>query len=125
MSKFIYFNSAKKVWSAPPLDSLYNTEDSLGDILLRSLSVEPDKISEVHDEVGVVIRRDDIRTKSLSVSEKIKSLNLKEGDVVTFACRNFSDLSSLICGCILSGVVVNPVNPEYSLGLYWFFDCFN
>lgn len=116
MLKFKNYDSATKVWSSPPLVSICNPKDSLVDILLQGLTVEPDKISEVHDEAGIVLKCEDIRKRSLTVSKKLKSLNLKSGDVVTFACRNFPDLSSLICGCIIAGIVVNPVNPEYNSG---------
>lgn len=117
MSKFNYYNSKTKVWSAPKHVSIFNPENSLGDILLYGLSGTPDKLSEFHDESGVILKCKDILHKSIQVAEKLKSMNLKPGDVVSFACRNVPGLTSLICGCIIAGLVVNPVNPDYQTGM--------
>lgn len=116
MSKYNCYNSKTNVWSAPPQVSVFNPKSSLGDVLLHGLSGTPDKLSEIHDEAGVILKCEDIRNKSICVAENLKIMNLKAGDVVLFACRNGPELTSFICGCILAGIVVNPVNPDYHSG---------
>lgn len=117
MSKFNYYDSKTKIWGAPPSVSVYNPKSSLGEILIHGLNQTPEKLAEYHDEAGIILSCADILNKSFIISEKLRTLHLKPGDVVIFACTNIPELTPIICGCILSGVVVCPINPNFQTGV--------
>uniref|UniRef100_A0A336M2D2 CSON008065 protein n=1 Tax=Culicoides sonorensis TaxID=179676 RepID=A0A336M2D2_CULSO len=112
MSKFNLYNCKTKIWSAPQKASIFNPNASLGDILLHGLENTSDKLSEIYTKNNVTLKSKDVLEYSIRVAENLKKLNLKPGDVVTFSCRNISNLTSLFCGCIFARLVVNPVNPD-------------
>lgn len=113
-SNLAKFDPVTKVWTGPMGRYPYPMTTFVGELLLKSLDENPDKIVQInHDEETVWVAKD-LKFSSIRVAQNLIKLGIKPDDVIGFNTRNTEKVYPLILGCILSGALANPLHVSFT-----------
>lgn len=105
------FNSETKVWSGPKHDVIYNSNISLGSLILNVLKKTPEVVAQVSADDGVELTCHELRLRTMKIASHLISSGYKQGDVVGMITTNTENLSPLVFSCLTLGLPINTLAP--------------
>lgn len=107
------YDENTKIWSGPQIHNPFlNSQSSLGEMILKSLKAEPDRIIQISHDEGQELTCKEFLSLSIRSAQNLTKMGLKQGDVIAFLAKNSTKLAPLLHGCIFNGLPVNPIYPE-------------
>lgn len=107
----VNFDSEAKVWSGQKHDPIYNTNASLGYLILNVLRNTPDRITQVSDDTNVEITCNEMRMRSIKIANHLMITGLKQGDIVGVMATNSENLAPVVFACLTLGLPLNFLAP--------------
>lgn len=107
------FNPNTKTWKGTDVQRSFEESDSLGKSILNQLNKNLNKVIQINDNNGVSINGAEMRLQGIRVAENLKSLGLRQNDVISIIARNNHQLTPALLGCLLIGAPVNPLDPKF------------
>lgn len=111
MSKY---NSDTKTYSGPVLPGIFNPEANLGKIILDMLSRTPSKVIQINADTGYEMSCAEMKQRCVRVALNLRKFGYQQGDLVTLACINTDNVVPVYVGCLILGLVVNPLAPVFN-----------
>jgi 4-coumarate--CoA ligase len=103
------FNKETKVWSGPKVHPIYNSDQNLGQLIVKVLELTPDAVTQISADTGVSVTCGEMRDRILKIAAHLSGLGLKQGDVIGIVAANTENLAPLVFACFLMGYPVNPL----------------
>lgn len=107
------FNMETKIWEGPKVAYEFDLLTSVGAEVLKKLAETPDRVLHICHDDDVTKTCEETRIASIRVAQHLTKLGFKQGDVIGFICRNGSNLTAALYGCILIGTPVNPLDVGF------------
>lgn len=111
------FNPKTKLWESPKLPYSFPKDAFLGEEMLKKLKDTPRRVCQIFHEAQENchdLTCDELRVKSVRVSQNLMKLGITSDDIVGIVCRPSHDLSIALYGCIFIGAAVNPLDISFS-----------
>ncbi|EDS42049.1 4-coumarate-CoA ligase 3 [Culex quinquefasciatus] len=109
------FDPATKVWSGIHRPPLLNSEASLGQVILHTLSLNPSKEIQIDADTGRSMTNGELQLRAIRVVQNLKELGFCKGDMVTMACANSENVAPLAVGLLINGMPFNTLSPSYGV----------
>uniref|UniRef100_A0A336MF40 CSON000234 protein n=1 Tax=Culicoides sonorensis TaxID=179676 RepID=A0A336MF40_CULSO len=111
--EFVTFDSVNRVWKGPEINSIFNPNASLGEIILSVLAKTPNHITQISYDTGQKITCSEMRINSICVAENLKKLGYKIGDRFAILSRNNADVAPIVYGCFILGTPIHCLEPNF------------
>lgn len=108
------FDSVSKTWSGPKKVSIYNPEASLGQIIHRTLQVNPNNIVQINHTENISFTSNDVFKLSSRIAHSLMKRNISESDVVGIIATNTSIVMPLCFGCLFVGAAIHPLDVHFN-----------
>lgn len=102
--------SSEKIWRGPQWSPLYNSNVSLGQVLLTSLSHNSSDVGQICHDDGSEMKNSEIFQHSIRAALNLKDLGLKEGDIIGIAAKNSKFLAPIVIGAFTIGTPINTLD---------------
>lgn len=109
MEKFVTYDTIKKVWSGRKVHSIYNTETSVGYIILNVLKQTPERVTQVNHETNIEITCGEMYARSIKIANHLIKYGYKQGDIVGLISHNSDNVAPVIFACLTLGLTINPL----------------
>lgn len=109
------YDAEKREWYAPAISPLYNSNVSLGQLVINALSARPDGIAQICHEDGHESKNWEILRDTVRAAISLHGLGLNEGDVLGFAAANSRHVAPIVFAALTNGYPVGTVNPNFVL----------
>jgi 4-coumarate--CoA ligase len=103
------YDPIAKVWSGPICPCIYNTEISLGYLILDLFTKTPERVTQINADDGRETTCAEMRSKSIKMAAFLASLGLRQHDVVGIVAKNSENLLPVVIGCLTLGLPINPL----------------
>lgn len=104
------YNAATKIWSGPEKPPIYNTNVSLGYLILNIFKGTPDRITQVFADNDTEMTCHEMRVRTIKVANHLMKSGLKQGDVVGIMASNSENLAPVVFACFTLGLPVNTLS---------------
>lgn len=111
MSKY---DSSSKTWSGPVEPRIFNPEANLGQVILNLLSRTPAKVIQINADTGYEMTCAEMKLRIVRVALNLRRLGYRKGDLVTLVCTNTDNVVPVYVGCVVMGLVINPLAPVFN-----------
>lgn len=121
MSK-MNFDSINKIWSNRKLPTIYNSNVSVGYLILNILQNSPDEITQISCDSGIELTCRQMYQKTVNIATYLQEIDCKPGDIVGFLALNSDNLVPSVFACLTLGLPVHtlpPVLSETEIILYY------
>jgi 4-coumarate--CoA ligase len=105
------YDRGNKVWSGPKYDPIYNTNVSLGYLILNVLKKTPELVTQMSADTNIEITCHEMRQRIMKISTQLAASGLQQGDVVGIMASNSENLASIVFACFTLGLPINPLAP--------------
>ena len=106
---FARFDSKAKVWSGPKRDVIYNSNMSVGALILDVLQKTPEMVGQVSADNGIELTCHELRLRTMKMASHLMSSGLKQGDVVGLIAANTENLAPVVFACLALGLPFNTL----------------
>ncbi|XP_037028941.1 4-coumarate--CoA ligase 1-like [Bradysia coprophila] len=108
------FDEKEKLWTGLSRAPHYNINLSVGQAILQSLESNPNKIGQISDNNGMMLTNNEIRMKTIFVSQNLLKIGVKEGDVVAVIARNQHYVAPVVFACLTILAPVNTLDASFT-----------
>lgn len=109
-SKGSSYDPINKIWRGPVLPPIFNTEVSVGYLVLTTLKQNPDKVMVLNYDSGAKLTCSDIYSRTVKISSFLDSKSgLKQGDIVGVIAKNSENIIPTAYACFTLGYPINPL----------------
>lgn len=108
----VSYNEKDKIWSGAKHESIFNSNVSLGYLILNEFNKTPERITQVLADTGVEVTCYEMLQRSIKMAKHLQSLDLKQGDVVGFMASNNEYLGPIVFACFTLGLPANLLGPD-------------
>lgn len=116
------YDSIHKIWSGDKHETIFNSNVSLGYLILNELKKTPERITQVSADTGVEVTCYEMRQRSIKMAKHLQSLGLKQGDIVGIVGSNSEYLVPIFIACFTLGLPTSPLAPgvtdSYIINIY-------
>lgn len=99
------------MWSGPRKPNIFNTNVSLGCLLLNALEFSPDSVTQVSDDTGNEITCREMRSRAIKIAMHLHATGLKQGDIVGIVANNTDNVAPLVIACFTLGLPIHSLDP--------------
>ena len=107
-----------KVWSGSKFQTIYNSDASLGHLILNVLKNTPEMVTQVSADTNTEITCLEMRMRTIKMASYLNANSYKQGDVVGFIVKNSENLAPVVFACFALGLpvhVLSPIMDEYEI----------
>ena len=104
------YDSIEKIWNGPKLPPSYNTDASMGYLILNNLKMTPDRVVQVFHDTGVEMKGKEIYERSIKIIKYLESIGLAENDVAGVLALGSENLFPTVIACLTYGLPINAVS---------------
>jgi 4-coumarate--CoA ligase len=104
----------KNILYVPETATDYQNIPSAGQLLVQSLTADPDKVLLVSGITSEEVTAGELLKKAYNVANSLRALGLKSGDVLSIVSENRFEFAFTLFGCMLENITVAPINLTYS-----------
>ncbi|ALC47344.1 CG11453 [Drosophila busckii] len=106
-----HFDKYTKVWSGPRPAHFFDADCSIGKILFAFMRNHPTSLSQISDTEGTALTNGEAISFAIRIAQHLKSMSLRQDDVVGIAATNSTYLMPVVLGCLLNGTPFHAVSP--------------
>ncbi|XP_017072657.1 luciferin 4-monooxygenase [Drosophila eugracilis] len=114
MSCEVHYDAATRTWSGPRGKEFYGPEMTLGEVIMRVLQINADRVLQHCDPTGQELTGGQLAQQSARIAQAFKKFGLRKGDVIGISANNSTYLTSVVVAALLRGMPINPLHPEFS-----------
>lgn len=108
------YDAATKTWNGPKVPYPYPMDVIFGEIVLKNLTKNPDRVLQIFADDDTTLTCDQLRLSSIRVAQHLQNIGVQEDDVIGLITHHSHFATCFITGCILSGAIINPLDGEMS-----------
>lgn len=108
-NQLVIFDPINKIWSGEKLESIYNTDVSVGFLILNVLRQNPSKITQVSHETNVEVTCGQMFSRTIKIIKHLTSIGCKQGDIIGIVAGNSEHLAPVVFACLTLALPVNPL----------------
>ena len=108
------FDSKTKIWSGRKVKSIYNPDISLGQILYRTLQLNPSNVIQINHTENIQLTSDKVHKLSIRIALTLLEKNIENGDIVGIIAPNTSMVMPLCYGCLYIGAPIHPLDINFN-----------
>lgn len=112
----VHYDAATRTWLGPRGKEFYGPEMTLGEVTMRVLNLNADKILQHCDITGVQLTGRQLAQQGLTIERAFRQMGLQCGDVIGIAANNTSYLTGVTIAAMLCGTPINPLHPDFDQG---------
>lgn len=112
----VHYDAATRTWLGPRGKEFYGPEMTLGEVTMRVLNLNADKVLQQCDITGVELTGAQLARQGLIIEQAFKRLGLQCGDVVGISASNTTYLTGVTIAAMLCGTPINPLHPDFDQG---------
>lgn len=112
----VHYDAATRTWLGPRGKEFYGPEMTLGEVTMRVLNLNADKVLQHCDITGVELTGAELAQQGLIIAQAFRRLGLQCGDVIGISANNTSYLTGVTIAAMLSGTPINPLHPDFDQG---------
>lgn len=105
-----------KIWSNPESTPLYNLNANLGQVIIHSLSMYPNKIVQISADTDIKLTGREIRIRTIRIAENLRERGYKSGDILAICARNSENVAPVFYAALLLGTPINTLDPDFQIG---------
>lgn len=109
--KGVNFETKTKVWSGIKYMPIYNSNISLGYLILNVLKKTPERVTQVSADTNVEVTCHEMRMRTMKIAKHLMSSGFKQGDVVGVMASNSEHLAPVVFACLALGLPLNFLSP--------------
>lgn len=113
MNRESSFNAETKIWSGRKVKPIFNPKASLGQIIHRTLQVNPNNIIQINHTENVSLTSNNVFELSTRIALRLIEKNISQSDVVGIIATNTSIVMPLCYGCLFVGVPIHPLDVHF------------
>ncbi|KAH8374573.1 hypothetical protein KR200_001548 [Drosophila serrata] len=107
------YDPIQKVWSGTSIQSLYNEDLTVGQIIYRQLQRQPQRIFQISHTDNTRLTRLQMLQNASKVGCYLRDQGFDtETDMVGLLARNSTHVAALAYGCLFNGTPFHAVNPN-------------
>ncbi|XP_055313634.1 probable 4-coumarate--CoA ligase 3 [Sitodiplosis mosellana] len=107
------FNAEEKLWEGPDIKPFFNPKVSIGQVIIRMMSMHGPKIAQVSDDFGVQSTFNEILIKTIRVAQNLQKLKVPRKGVFGIIAHNNPDLAPILFAAFCLGCPVSPFDPAF------------
>ncbi|XP_049538729.1 luciferin 4-monooxygenase-like [Anopheles darlingi] len=113
------FDVVSKSWRGAPLPSLYNPNQSLGELLFRALQRAPTHIAQISADTGRMVTFRELFHWSVRIAQSLPAkCGVVPGDIIAVVVRNGEKVAPLVFGCFMANIAINALDPSFRVEDY-------
>ncbi|XP_062130985.1 luciferin 4-monooxygenase [Drosophila sulfurigaster albostrigata] len=109
----VHYDAATRTWQGPRGKEFYGPEMTLGEVTMRVLNLNADKVLQHCDPTGVELTGAQLAQQGLIIAQAFRRLKLSCGDVIGISANNTTYLTGVTIAAMLSGTPLNPLHPDF------------
>ncbi|XP_034107870.1 luciferin 4-monooxygenase [Drosophila albomicans] len=109
----VHYDAATRTWQGPRGKEFYGPEMTLGEVTMRVLNLNADKVLQHCDPTGVELTGGQLAQQGLIIAQAFRRLKLSCGDVIGISANNTTYLTGVTIAAMLSGTPLNPLHPDF------------
>ncbi|KAH8261127.1 hypothetical protein KR044_003825 [Drosophila immigrans] len=109
----VHYDAATRTWQGPRGKEFYGPEMTLGEVTMRVLNLNADKVLQHCDLTGVELTGGQLAQQGLIIAQAFRRLKLCCGDVIGISAYNSTYLTGVAIAAMLSGTPLNPLHPDF------------
>lgn len=110
-----YYDGENKIWKGPKHETVYNSNVSLGYLVLNILKNTPERITQVSADTDNEITCDEMRLRTMKIATHLMNSGFKQGDVAGVIASNTENLAPTVFACFTLGMPINFLAPTNSV----------
>ncbi|EDW02454.1 probable CoA ligase CCL7 [Drosophila grimshawi] len=110
----VHYDGATRTWMGPRGKEFYGPEMTMGEITMRVLNLNADKVLQHCDITGVELTGAQLAQQGLIIERAFRKLGLQCGDVIGISANNTSYLTGVTIAAMLCGAPINPLHPDFN-----------
>ncbi len=104
------YDAETKIWHGPKIPYPFPMDVTLGEIVLKNLSKNPNRILQIDAVDDTALSCDQLRISSIRVAQHLQNIGIQEDDVVGLITQHSHFTTCFITGCVLVGCILNPLD---------------
>ncbi|XP_017868727.1 PREDICTED: luciferin 4-monooxygenase [Drosophila arizonae] len=109
----VHYDAATRTWLGPRGKEFYGPEMTLGEVTMRVLNLNADKILQHCDITNVQLTGRQLAQQGLTIERAFRQMGLQVGDVIGIAANNTTYLTGVTIAAMLCGTPINPLHPDF------------
>ncbi|KAL7735341.1 hypothetical protein ACLKA6_015729 [Drosophila palustris] len=109
----VHYDAATRTWEGPRGKEFYGPEMTLGEVTMRVLNLNAEKVLQHCDITGMELTGAQLAQQGLIIAQGFKRLGLHCGDVIGISANNTTYLTGVTIAAMLSGTPINPLHPDF------------
>ncbi|XP_053695168.1 probable 4-coumarate--CoA ligase 1 [Sabethes cyaneus] len=112
---FTFFDPASKVWSGLGVPSLFNPNQSLGELVLTVLERNSNKVVQICADTGSRTTGSELRIRAIRIASNLQQMGYGSnvGEIFSMAVKNGEHTASVLFACFALGIPVNTLDPSF------------
>ncbi|KXJ82489.1 hypothetical protein RP20_CCG013480 [Aedes albopictus] len=116
---FTFYDPSTKIWRGHPRKSIFNPNQSLGELILQVLERNGAKVVQISADSGVEVTGDEMRLKTIRIAQNLMKMGyggskLGTGDIFTMLVRNGENTAPVAFACFALGIPVSTLDPTFT-----------
>ena len=109
----VNYDSEKKIWSGPVINSKYHGDTSLGQVIFERIRINPKNVLQINDSENTQLTNEQVLQMSVRLAMSLLEMNLKQTDFIGVMASNTTYTLPLTYGCWFSGIPFHATDVAY------------
>uniref|UniRef100_A0A1I8M4D1 AMP-binding enzyme n=1 Tax=Musca domestica TaxID=7370 RepID=A0A1I8M4D1_MUSDO len=106
------FDKYTKIWTGPKATNFFDADCSIGKILFAFMRNNPKNICQISDTEGTALNNNEALTFGIRIAQYLKTMGLRQDDVVGIVGTNTTYLMPVVLGCLLNCTPFHAINHK-------------
>jgi 4-coumarate--CoA ligase len=108
------YDPETKIWRGPKVLPIYNTNVSLGHLILEIFAKNSQFIGQINADTGKETTYYELRVTTIRIANSLANMGYKKGDSVSIMATNSEYLAPLTFALFVLGLPVNFLSPTFN-----------
>ncbi len=108
------FDPETKIWRGPVVPPIYNSNVSLGYMILSVFKNMPEHVHQINADTDKRTTCYEMKLRIIRIARHLKKLGYKKGDIVGAMASNSEHLGALIIACFVLGLPISFIAPNFT-----------
>jgi len=106
------FDAKSRVWRGAEVPSIFNSNVSLGYLVLKVLQSTPDAVTQVSADTGSEVTCFEMYQRTVKIASYLMEKGFKKGDVAGNIAGNSEHIAAVAFACLTLGLPINSLAPK-------------
>ncbi|XP_062549528.1 probable 4-coumarate--CoA ligase 1 [Armigeres subalbatus] len=109
---FTFYDPSTKIWRGANTQPLFNPNQSLGALILTTLTRNPAQVVQICADTGVRVTGKEMLLRTIRVAQNLTRMGYVQENIFSMAVRNEENVAPVMFACLALGIPVNTLDAS-------------